>query len=82
MMQCEPRYILLPNTSFKSPSDLKQNGIQEKTPFSDTYPFTWCGGLFYSECNLIKPPSNWIKFLTANQKLLFNGFISYNFSKV
>ena len=43
----------------KCPSDVKQNGTQDKTPFSVflyslPYPFTWCAW-FCCECQLQKP---------------------------
>ena len=65
----------------KLPSDLKQNGTQEKTPFSGTVFNTLSHGMVRGFFASVRPKnyslSGW-NFLTANQKLLFNGFWSYH----
>ena len=60
----------------KHPSDLKQNGTQEKTPFSSTVFHALSHGVirFVASVSSKKHLLPGWNSSTANQKLLFNGF--------
>ena len=51
----------------KRPSDMKQNGTQEKTPFSSTVFNALSHGVirFDASVSSKKPPSGWLKLLDS-----------------
>ena len=72
--------MILTSHLSKCPSDLKQNGTQENTPFSSTVFNTLSHGVihFVSSGSSKKHLLTGWDFFTANQKFLFNGFWSYH----